>query len=142
MATAVDPLSVSATQPTTNPNAFSALDSEQFVKIIFTELSNQDPLQPSDSNQLLQELSTLRSIQSDTDLSTKLTSLVGQNEWASASSLIGKTISGLSDTTARVQGVVRSVSRTSDGAVLNLASGDRVPVANVDEILGATGTTQ
>ena len=138
----VDALSSSATQPTTNSTAFSALDTQQFVQIIFTELSNQDPLQPSDSNALLQELSTLRSIQSDTDLSTQLQSLVGENEWASASNLIGKTISGLNDASTRVQGTVRSVSRTTDGTVLNLVSGDRVPVSNVDEILDSTGAGQ
>ena len=47
------------------PNAFSELTSEEFVKIMFTELSNQDPLKPSDSSALLQQMSNLRSIQSD-----------------------------------------------------------------------------
>lgn len=134
---AVDALSSSASQPSSTSNAFSALDSEQFVKIIFTELSNQDPLAPSDSKALLQELSTLRSIQSDMDLSARLKSLVGQNEWTSAAGLIGKNISGLSDDLRRVDGIVKSVSRTEYGAVLNLASGDRVLASNVDEVLGA-----
>lgn len=132
----VDALSSQSPQTAATPDAFGSLNSEQFVKIIFSELSNQDPLQPSDSKTLLQELSTLRSIQSDMDLSSKLTSLVGQNEWTTASSLIGKQISGISDGLERVDGTVRSVSRTSDGAVLNLTSGVRVPVASVDEVLG------
>jgi len=140
----VDALSSSSTKTSSASNAFGALNSEQFVKIIFSELSNQDPLQPSDSKALLQELSTLRSIQSDMDLSSKLTDLVGQNEWTTASSLIGKDISGISDGLERVEGTVRSVSRTADGAMLNLTSGVRVPVASVDEVLGgsnARGTT-
>lgn len=132
----VDALSSSSTPTTTASDAFGSLNSEQFVKIIFSELSNQDPLQPSDSKALLQELSTLRSIQSDMDLSSKLTSLVGQNEWTSASNLIGKSISGVSDSLERVQGTVKSVSRTADGAVLNLTTGVRVPVGSVDEVLG------
>lgn len=133
----VDALSGFSAPTNSASNAFGALNSEQFVKIIFSELSNQDPLQPSDSKALLQELSTLRSIQSDMDLSSKLTSLVGQNEWTSASNLIGKSISGISDSLERVEGTVRSVSRTADGAVLNLTSGVRVPVSNVDEVLSA-----
>ena len=131
---AVDALSSSASQPTSTSSAFSALDSEQFVKIIFTELSNQDPLAPSDSKALLQELSTLRSIQSDMDLSTRLKSLVGQNEWTSAAGLIGKNISGISDQYERVQGVVKSVSRTDSGAVLNLANGDRARIRTAGNI--------
>ena len=46
-------------------DAFSSLNSEQFVKIIFTELSKQDPLQPNDSKALLEQLSSLRNIQSE-----------------------------------------------------------------------------
>ncbi len=69
------------------------------------------------------------------DLSSKLTSLVGQNEWTSAANLIGKSISGISESFERVEGTVRSVSRTADGAVLNLTSGIRVPVSSVDEVL-------
>ena len=57
---------------------------EEFVKIMFTELSNQDPLKPNDSNQMLQQLSSLRSIQSDIELSNKLESIVTQNQLAFA----------------------------------------------------------
>lgn len=133
----VDALSSRGTQ-SSGTSAFSALNSEQFVKIIFTELSNQDPLQPSDSKALLEQLSSLRSIQSDMDLSNRLNSLVNQNEWSSASGLIGKRVSGISESQERVQGIVRSVSRTADGTVLNLASGFRVPIGNVDEVLNVT----
>ena len=53
-------------------SGFSAMDSEEFVKIIFTELQNQDPFQPNDSSALLEQLNSIRSIESDmalTDLS-------------------------------------------------------------------------
>lgn len=138
-ASAIDP--TSTTLPT-KTDAFSALDSEQFVKIIFTELSNQDPLQPSDSKALLDQLSSLRSIQSNIDLQSKLNNLVAQNELSAASGLIGKQVSGLDDQSTRVQGVVRSVSRTADGAVLNLVGGQRVPMSSMDQVLGASGGGQ
>lgn len=121
-------------------NAFSSLSSEQFTKIIFSELSNQDPLQPSDSNALLQQLSSLRTIQSDMDLSDKLTSLVAQNQLASASGLIGKSVSGIDPNGSRQNGVVQSVVRTSDGAVLRLPGGVSINMNNVDQILTGAGT--
>jgi flagellar basal-body rod modification protein FlgD len=138
---AVDALSSNSTGTnTTNaaPNAFSSLTSESFVKIIFTELSHQDPLQPNDSQALLNQLSSLRSIQSSMDLSNSMGSLVTQNQLAAASNLIGKSVSGVSDSNQRVTGVVKSVSRTSDGAILNLADGSKVNMNNVDQVLGAT----
>lgn len=123
-------------------SAFSTLGTEEFVKIIFAELAQQDPLAPSDSKALLQQLSSLRSIQSDVDLSQRLASLVGQNELAAASGLIGRRISGISEDLLRTEGVVASVSRTSAGATLNLRSGERVPMSGVDMVLSALPESQ
>lgn len=116
-------------------SAFSELKAEEFVKIIFTELANQDPLQPNDSKALLEQLSSIRSIQSDVDLGQRLGVLVGQNELAAASNLIGRTIRGRTGTGQEATGVVRSVLRTSTGAELSLASGHRVPMSGVSEVL-------
>lgn len=115
-------------------DAFSALTSEEFVKIMFTELSNQDPLKPNDSNALLQQMSSLRSIQSDIDLSEKLETLVTQNQMASASGLLGRLVSGISEENERVIGVAATVSRTDNGPVLTLDDGTRVPFSQVDEL--------
>ncbi len=115
-------------------SGFSALSTEDFTKLVFTELTNQDPLSPNDTNALLQQISTIRSIQSDVDLSSSLKGLVSQNEFASAASLIGQPISGVSDQYERVQGNVKSVSRTADGPVLTLENGTRVPMNWVDSI--------
>jgi flagellar basal-body rod modification protein FlgD len=120
----------------TSANAFSSLTSESFVKIIFSELGHQDPLQPSDSKALLEQLSSLRNIQSSMDLSSSMGALVSENQLSAASGLIGKSISGISEGADRVTGVVKSVSRTSDGAILNLVSGDKVRMSNVDLVLG------
>lgn len=128
-------LSSGGTLVSERPNGFSELTSEQFVKIIFTELGNQDPLQPNDSKALLEQLSSIRSIQSDLDLSRRLEAIVTQNELSSASGMIGRRVSGLNESNTRVQDVVASVSRTSSGAVLNLRGGDRVALKNVDQIL-------
>jgi flagellar basal-body rod modification protein FlgD len=125
----------SNTTNTAAGNAFSALNSEQFVKIIFTELQQQDPLQPSDSKDLLAQLSSLRSIQSDMELGSRMNSLVAQNQLSSASNLIGKYISGIDDQFRRVEGQVGSISRTAEGTVLNLRNGARVNMNDLDQVL-------
>lgn len=120
-------------------DAFSRLSSEEFTKIILTELQNQDPLEPNDTSALLEQLSSIRSIQSDMELGDRLEAVVAQNELAGASGLIGKRISGLTDGYRRVEDEVLSVSRTDQGAVLNLKGGQRVPMRNLDEILASEG---
>lgn len=131
----VDALGATATSNATVPSGFSTLNSDQFMKIILTELSKQDPMKPNDSSALLQQLSTIRSIQSSVDLSDKLGALVNQNEMASAAGLIGKVVAGLAEDNTRVTDRVASVNRTSSGTVLTLAGGQRVPMKDVDQIV-------
>ena len=131
---AIDALASRSQSSGVGPNAFSSLSSESFVKIIFSELGHQDPLQPSDSNALLQQLSNLRNIQSSTDLSNSMSSLVAQNEFAAAAGLIGQVVSGVSDELKRVTGEVTSVTHDAYGAVLKLKTGDRVHMVNMDQI--------
>lgn len=126
---------IGAATSTTANDRFSELSSQQFVKIIFTELANQDPLKPNDTGALLDQLSTLRSIQSDMDLSQKLETLVTQNELMSAASMIGKFVIGTTQQGESVEDFVFSVLRTRSGPVLNLDSGKQVPLANVNEIV-------
>jgi flagellar basal-body rod modification protein FlgD len=113
---------------------FSALSSDDFTKLIFTELTNQDPLAPNDTNALLQQVSTIRSIQSDIDLTGSLKSLVSQNEFASAATLIGKPVTGYTEAFDRVSGRVRSVARGAEGPVLTLEDGVQVPVRWLEQV--------
>lgn len=116
-------------------NGFSSLGSEEFLGIILTELSNQDPLQPSETKDLLEQLSTIRSIQSDEDLMGQLGALVDGNEWVSAGGLIGRHVSGLNDANLRVEGRVEAVSRTSQGPVLTLEGGRILRLSQTDQVL-------
>lgn len=119
----------------TKASGFSSLSSEDFTKIIITELSNQDPLAPSDTNALLQQLSQIRDIQSSIDLSEKLGSLVSDNQFSSASNMIGKIVGGVSADNARTIGKVGSVSRTENGVFLNLHNGQSVLIDNMDGVI-------
>ncbi len=131
---AVDGIDTSQNAPSTTPSAFSNLNSEDFVKIIFAELAHQDPLKPNDSNQMIQQMANLRSIQADIDLTSKLQTLVTENQLASAGNLMGTHITGLDQDFNDASGIVISITRTADGPVLNLHTGQRVPLRNVQDI--------
>lgn len=125
---------LNSTSSNTSGRGMSQLNSEDFTKLIITELTKQDPLQPNDTNALLNQIATIRSIESDTNLNSSLTSLVRQNDFASASTLIGKTISGISEENERVSGQVESISRTSSGTTVKLVGGDLLDWKNVDSV--------
>jgi len=132
---AIDSLGSLANQ-NSSTDAFSALTSGEFLQIIFTELSNQDPLAPNDTQSMLNQLSTLRSIESDTQMVQSLGQMVRQTELAGASQLIGSLVSGITLDNRRVSDLVISVSMTQDGPVLNMFDGSRMFFRNVDEIVG------
>ena len=73
------------------PDAFGALGSEEFLKIILTELTSQDPLSPNDTSALLDQISTIRSIESDIALGDRLDAIVTENQLTSAAGMIGNT---------------------------------------------------
>lgn len=128
-------LGSSSGAPASANDAFSAMSSTDFMKIIFTELTNQDPLAPNETKDLLEQVSIIRSIESDLSLSKELKSMVRQNEITSSSSLVGKFVTGLSSSSVEVAGFVDSVTITRDGIRLNLSSGYSIGLDQIQEII-------
>ena len=60
---------IGAAAQRTPTSQFSEMTSEDFIKIMFTELTNQDPFQPNDSQALLEQINTIRSIEADIAMS-------------------------------------------------------------------------
>ncbi|MDP1661480.1 MAG: flagellar hook capping FlgD N-terminal domain-containing protein [Phycisphaerales bacterium] len=115
-------------------NKFAELSSESFVRIMTAELTSQDPLKPNDSSQILEQMSSLRQIESSTSLTAKLDQLVSQNQFSAASSLLGAAVSGVSENGTRQSGIAVSIVRTSSGASLVLDSGYRIAINNIDTV--------
>lgn len=134
---AIDAIGSSTTSTSVTGTGFSGLSSADFTKLIFEELTNQDPLAPNDTNALIQQIANIRSIQSDMDLSDRMGNLVDQQEFTAASNTIGKLVSGITDENTRVTEVVKSVVRTSEGTILALADGNLVAFDRVDLIRDA-----
>lgn len=118
----------------TETGAFGQLKSEDFIKVLLTELTTQDPFDPQDSSALLEQLSSLRSIESQLSLQHGLEDLVLQNQVSAAGGLIGKLVSGLDSLNNTVEGLVTSV-RVQDGqAILELDSGKTLAMDRVSGI--------
>ena len=116
-------------------SSFSSMDSEEFIKIIFTELQNQDPFEPNDSSALLEQLNSIRSIESDMELTDQLKAIVFQNQLSGAGNLIGRYVQGLSQEGNRVDGKVISVIRQGDSIGVELDTGWIVEVDQVELIV-------
>jgi flagellar basal-body rod modification protein FlgD len=117
-----------------NHDAFQDLNLDTFVKLLVTELSNQDPMQPMDNSQILQQVSQIRAIESNTRLTDTLQSVQLGQAMATASSLLGKTVKGLDASSNNVTGAVDRVSVANGVAQVHI--GDKtVDLKNISDIL-------
>jgi flagellar hook assembly protein FlgD len=128
----------SSTAAATAPGAsgdFGALSNGEFLEIIFAELTNQDPLAPNETKDLLEQISVIRGIESDTALTDSLSELVSQNALAQAGGLIGKFVTGRTEFGESAEDFVLSVTSTDEGPILNLLNGQRIKMGSVEEII-------
>lgn len=124
------------------------LDRDAFLKLLITQLSNQDPLNPMEDQQFIAQLAQFSSLEQMQMVNRTLAPFIEmmgpflQNQVGfSAASWVGRSItardplvtSGDSEA-AIMSGRVESVKFTQDGPLLRM----RVPVTEVDEATGET----
>jgi flagellar basal-body rod modification protein FlgD len=114
-------------------DAFKDLNLDQFLKMLIAELQNQDPLNPMENHQILQQISQIREIESNARLTETLQSvLLGQNV-STASEMLGKIVQGRTDDGTPVSGRVERVS-VKDGTPLLYVGENSVRLKNVTDI--------
>lgn len=114
------------------------LNSTDFMNMMIKQLENQDPLNPTNSDQLMSQMSAIGQMQSSTTLDSTLSTLGTQTQIGSASSLMGKQVQGIDSNNNSVSGVVTAVQVASSGVSLQLDSGDMVSLSNISSITSAT----
>jgi flagellar basal-body rod modification protein FlgD len=125
--------------PSTAPkaaNSFSDMGSGEFLKLLITQLTSQDPMQPMGNEELLRQISSIREIELSTTLTESLRSLTGQQNVTAASSMIGQYVTGAPGANGQVSsGLVVGV-RFADGGrpVLLLSNGVEMPLEKVSLI--------
>jgi flagellar basal-body rod modification protein FlgD len=127
----------SSSSSSSTPSAANSLTANDFIKFLVTELQNQDPMNPTDSNQMLSQMSEIGQLESATNLQTSLTGMVQQNQVAAASAMIGKAVQGTDVDQNPITGVVQAVQVNSKGVNLLLTSGISMPMNNVTTITNA-----
>src|ERR1041385_680703 len=90
------------------------INQQQFLKLLITQLTNQDPMSPQDDKQFLAQMAQFSTVQGVTDLSSTINRL-------QSASLIGKTVSAqvaANGQATNIEGVVKSVQYAADGVHL------------------------
>lgn len=133
-------LSASSTSGKDKPHDLKDLEIDQFLQLMIAELTNQDPLNPMDNTQLVQQIGEIRQISATTQLSESLLAVQAGQSLTTASSLIGKKVTALTDDNQNVVGVVDKVTvdvdaKNADKRTYNVHIGDKsVALKNVREV--------
>jgi flagellar hook assembly protein FlgD len=110
-------------------SAISSVSSTQmdYMKLLITELQNQNPLEPMDNSEMASQLAQFSQLQQLESMNSNFASVLATTERTYAGSLIGKEISFMTQTTDAAQeiisGVVQEVHNDVDGEIL-LSVGD------------------
>lgn len=130
----------SSTSATSSASAASnlKLNTGDFLNMMMTQLENQDPLNPTNSDQLMSQMSAIGQMESSSNLDTTLSTLGTQTQIGSASSLMGKMVQGIDLNENNVSGVVTAVQVAGSSVNLQLDSGDTVSLSNISSITSAS----
>jgi flagellar basal-body rod modification protein FlgD len=92
-----------------------------YMKLLVTELQNQNPLEPLDNNQMASQLAQFSQLQQIESMNSNFASVLAVTELSYASSLIGKEVSFMSETStgneAVTSGKVEEVIINGDGKI-------------------------
>jgi flagellar hook assembly protein FlgD len=121
-------------QVETGYDAFQEIGTGDFLKLIVAELQNQDPMNPTDTADMLNQFNQIREISSNDKLTETLEGvLLGQNI-ATGSSLIGKLVEGMTAEGEKIIGQVDAVT-VHDNEPSLLVSGSYVTMNNILQII-------
>lgn len=126
------------------------LDMGEFIKLMVTELQNQDPLNPMENSEILTQISQIREIEASDKMSKTLNTLLGSQDavllgqsLSNAGGLIGKKVTGQVETKTddgvqveNVTGVVDRVSLESNKPVIHIGD-KKFPLDKVLDVRAA-----
>jgi flagellar basal-body rod modification protein FlgD len=115
--------SIAATSPTASANALqsNSLGIQDFMKILLTQLSYQDPLKPMDNQQFMAQIAQFTALQQTQQLNDKIDSLISTQASLQSVGLIGRTVDITTDT-GTVTGTVNALSFSGTSPQLSLTT--------------------
>ena len=110
-------------QRTASTETSSTATYDNFLKLLMTQMKNQDPTEPMKSTDYMAQLATFSQVEQTVKSNSKLDALLSSSTWAQADSVIGRTVSTAD---GKISGEVLSVTIASDGAVAKLKGGEQI----------------
>jgi flagellar basal-body rod modification protein FlgD len=122
---------------TSGNGSTDGLTTDDFMNMFLAQLQNQDPTQPMDDSTMLTQLSQMSMLQTFQDLDKSLSG----TQLAESSALIGKNVTGVDVNGQPVDGVVSSVTQSTDAGLVLQVGSQYITPANVTVVTADSSTT-
>lgn len=124
------------------PRSVGDVNLDEFLKLMIAELQNQDPLNPMDNAQLMEQIGQMREIAANDSLTKTLETVLTRQNLTTASSLIGQSVNALDDEGNEVTGLIDRVTMATDEndeRTVRVQVGDQsIRLSNIREIVGSS----
>ena len=114
-------------------------NSEMFLKLLVTQLKNQDPSSPMDSTQMISQTSQLASMEQLTSLNTSTTNSYDLEMRSAAANVLGKQVTWTGSDGAAKSGTVSAVAFSGSTPSLTVGA-DTVPLSDVTGVTEVAAT--
>ena len=131
--TSITPAATSFLNGTPAPAPRQQLNQDDFLKLLTTQLSNQDPLKPMEDTQFIAQMAQFSALQQSTTLTKDFEAFSSAQQISSAQNLLGKTVTLSSDGTVS-SGPVSEV-RIKNGAAQIIVNGTGYDPTTVSSIV-------
>lgn len=116
----------------------SQLGRDQFMKLLVTQMRNQNPLEPIKDAEFIAQLAQFSSLEGIENLNTSFSDMLALQQVTQGSNLIGKSVTYEDSATSTLrQGVVGGIT-VQNGAVQLIVGNSLVPLSNVRAMTAAT----
>jgi flagellar basal-body rod modification protein FlgD len=104
----------------------NGMSQQDFIKILMTQMTYQDPLKPMDNEQFMAQMAQFTALQQTTDLNTNLVQLIQNQAALSSVGLLGRSVD------------ITTASGSMTGTVQGLSYSGNLPVMTVKTAAGET----
>jgi len=109
------------------------LDKNAFLKLLITELRNQDPLSPTDDKEFIAQLAQFSSLEQMQQVNKAMEAFVSNQVAFQAAGLLGRTVSATASDGSAISGKVDSVRFEKGTPILKVGDAE-VPLENIMSI--------
>ncbi len=104
---------------------------QDFLKILTSQLSNQDPLKPLDNQEFIAQIAQFSALEQSRQLNEKIDQLLSVQSVNQSVGLLGKTIDFTSSTGSVVSGAVTAINLSSGSALFTIRTSAGVFLNNI-----------